>query len=234
VYILQPLGQQLCRALCRTPLTPNHLTIIGFIIGIAALPLLWTGGQTEIAIAAVLLFVNNVFDQLDGEIARMKVQMSPFGDRLDHTLDEIFKIAVVPAMGMGLTAQTGQDVWMILGWAGGAGRVIYTFMMQYYLRRFGGPTATTTNFRFWYRVPPEGAPPPPAPKPGDDNKFRARFLLRKDFMHTAYFAFGLVNFIQAPFLLTAFGALEYGLLAIIQLTLFHRRVGFQTYYKGNG
>ncbi len=232
VTLLQPIGLQICRLLSRTPITPNMLTILGFMIGLAALPLLWHGGKIEIVIAASLLFLNNLLDQLDGEIARMKFQFSPLGDKLDHSLDEIFKMLILAPMGVGLTHATGQDIWMILGWVGTGARLAYVAVLQYYVWRFGGTTSTTTNFRFWYRVRSPGAAPVKPPPAGDDSKIRARYFLRKDFVFTLYFVFGLFHWLVVPFLLSVFGAIEYGLIAVIQFVFFHKRVQFQTYYEG--
>jgi len=232
VTLLQPLGLQICRVLGRTPITPNMLTVLGFLIGLASLPLLWNGGRLEVAIAASLLFANNLLDQLDGEIARMKFQFSPIGDKLDHSLDEVFKMLVLAPMGVGLTHATGQEIWMIVGWVATGARLAYVAVLQYYVLRFGDKTSTTTNFRFWYKVPRPGAPPVKASSAGGGSKLKARYFLRKDFVFTLYFVFGLAHWLVVPFVLSVVGAIEYGLIAIIQFVFFHRRVQFQGYYQG--
>ena len=71
------------------------------------------------------------------------------------------------------------------------------------------------------------------PKPPENpNTIKSRFFLRKDFVHTAFFVFGLANLLQAPFLLTVLGALQYGTTSLIQLLFFHRKVQIGTDYHG--
>lgn len=76
--------QKLVDWLRSTGVTPNGLTIIGFILtGITAFFLangyfLWGGA---------LLFLAGMFDMLDGSLARATAQSSKFGAFLDSTLD---------------------------------------------------------------------------------------------------------------------------------------------------
>ncbi len=229
VTILQPIGLQLCRAIGRTPLTPNMLTIFGFILGLAALPLLWHGGRVEIVIAAVLLFINNIFDQIDGQLARMKYLFSPLGERLDHGLDTLYKGLLLAPMGMGLYHATGQEIWMICGWVGSGARLTYTGTIYYYLWRFGNDKSTTTNVRFWYRLGTKERPKKPEAPTG----IKVKYFFRKDFMHTFYFVFGLFYSLEVPFLWASAGGIADGAVALIQLTFFHNRVQFQDVYLGD-
>jgi len=232
VYLLQPMAQVFNRVVCRTSLTPNFITVLGFLVGMAALPLLWHGGTTEMIVAVSLLFLNNVLDQIDGQLARMKYLFSTYGDKLDHYLDEITKVVILAPIGMGLFHATGHEIWMILGWAGSGARLLYALTLAYYVKNFGGADATTTNFRFWYRVPRDASDPKQSAAPSSGG-IKLRYFLRKDFIHSAYFAFGVFSLLEIPFVVAAFGAIEYGIISIIQLTLFHRRVGFQRSYQGD-
>jgi phosphatidylglycerophosphate synthase len=233
VYLLQPMAQVFNRVLCRTSLTPNVITVLGFLVGMAALPLLWHGGTTEMIIAVCLLFLNNMLDQIDGQLARMKYLFSTYGEKLDHYLDEITKVVILAPIGMGLFHATGYEIWMILGWAGSGARLLYALTLAYYVENFGGTDATTTNFRFWYRVPRDGSDSKQSAAAPSSGGIKLRYFLRKDFIHSAYFAFGVFGLLEIPFVVAAFGAIEYGVISIIQLTLFHRRVGFQRSYHGD-
>jgi CDP-diacylglycerol---glycerol-3-phosphate 3-phosphatidyltransferase len=65
-------------------LTPNALTVIGFLIsGIAAAA---AAGQAWVAAAALVLFGGS-FDMLDGGLARAQNRVTRFGAFLDSTLD---------------------------------------------------------------------------------------------------------------------------------------------------
>jgi CDP-diacylglycerol---glycerol-3-phosphate 3-phosphatidyltransferase len=65
-------------------LTPNALTVIGFLIsGVAAAA---AGGQAWLLAAALVLFGGS-FDMLDGGLARYQNRVTRFGAFLDSTLD---------------------------------------------------------------------------------------------------------------------------------------------------
>jgi CDP-diacylglycerol--glycerol-3-phosphate 3-phosphatidyltransferase len=71
-------------ALGRVGLTPNALTVIGFVgtslAALAAAAQLWLA-------AAVLVLLFGIFDLFDGTLARATGQATPFGAFLDSTLD---------------------------------------------------------------------------------------------------------------------------------------------------
>ncbi len=229
VYVLQPLAKVLNRPLCHTPITPNQVTIFAFLLGLVSLPLLWSGNRAELILAVSLLFFANVLDQIDGQLARIKFLFSSYGEKLDHYLDEVMKVLLFAPIGIGIAKSTGHDVWIYIGVVAGVAQLFYTGAMFYYLWRFGGKDASSTNFKFWYKVKPKpktAVATPVAPKPvvANPNAIKGRFFLRKDFVHTMFFVFGVANFIQAPFLLTVFGAVLYGSISLIQLVFFHSKV----------
>lgn len=77
-------------------LTANGATIGGFVIGMAALPLI--AAHSYWAALAVIL-ISRFFDGLDGAIAR-QTRLTDFGGFLDITLDFIFYASVVFAFAL--------------------------------------------------------------------------------------------------------------------------------------
>lgn len=73
------------RLLLATPIKPNHLTIIGFFVGLAgcAFVLQWAWHLKLIGIG--LLYLNVLLDKVDGELARYKKIYSLKGIYLDYT-----------------------------------------------------------------------------------------------------------------------------------------------------
>jgi CDP-diacylglycerol--glycerol-3-phosphate 3-phosphatidyltransferase len=72
--------------IAKTPLTPNTVTWIGFIITIAAGAL----AATEHFLAAgIIVLVAGLFDMLDGALARLTEKVTRFGAILDSTLDRL-------------------------------------------------------------------------------------------------------------------------------------------------
>ena len=93
-YLIPPLQRLLdkpARLLVRRAVTANQITLVGFVIGVLALPLLMAGAF-ELALVAVLL--NRLADGLDGAVAR-RTQTTDAGGFLDIVLDFIFYQAVV-------------------------------------------------------------------------------------------------------------------------------------------
>jgi CDP-diacylglycerol--glycerol-3-phosphate 3-phosphatidyltransferase len=73
-------------SLHRIGVTPNQVTVAGTVLngGVAVLiiadRLIWAG---------VLILVAGIFDMLDGSLARLSKQVTPFGGFLDSTLDRV-------------------------------------------------------------------------------------------------------------------------------------------------
>ncbi|MGM0906037.1 MAG: CDP-alcohol phosphatidyltransferase family protein [Pseudomonadota bacterium] len=79
------------RLLVRAGISADQVTVVGFFIGLLAVPLL-AFQHYELALAAILL--NRVSDGLDGAVAR-RTQLTDAGGFLDIVLDFIFYSVVV-------------------------------------------------------------------------------------------------------------------------------------------
>ncbi|MAR73610.1 MULTISPECIES: CDP-alcohol phosphatidyltransferase family protein [unclassified Halomonas] len=82
----------LVKMLERCKVTPDQVTLVGFLIGLLALPLLAVQAYGW-ALAAILL--NRLADGLDGALARRRGTPSDAGGFLDIGLDFVFYAAVV-------------------------------------------------------------------------------------------------------------------------------------------
>lgn len=72
-------------------LTPNMLTIIGFVLNCAVAAIIAMG---YVQVGGVLLLFSSGFDMLDGSVARATGKMSAFGGFLDSTVDRYSEIVV--------------------------------------------------------------------------------------------------------------------------------------------
>src|SRR5262249_45545817 len=99
--LLTPVG----RALARTPLTPNMLTVIGTIGMTAGALSLFPTGHLFAGTMVCTGFV--VTDMLDGALARVKGSTGVFGAFLDSTLDRSSDAAAFA--GITLWLATGRD-----------------------------------------------------------------------------------------------------------------------------
>ena len=66
------------------PLSPNTLTILGFLVSVAAGVTFALGKPLE---GGLLILFSGVFDTLDGGVARAKGTITPFGGMLDSVCD---------------------------------------------------------------------------------------------------------------------------------------------------
>jgi CDP-diacylglycerol--glycerol-3-phosphate 3-phosphatidyltransferase len=80
------------RILSKTGVTPNTLTVLGFLVSVAAGVLVAKG--YFLAGGLVVLFAG-AFDLLDGPVARATGKTTKFGGFLDSTLDRLSEAAVI-------------------------------------------------------------------------------------------------------------------------------------------
>ena len=83
-------------------LSPNHLTLMGLAVAIAAAALAATG---HFIAAGVLVLVAGVFDLLDGALARATQRASTLGAFLDSNLDRVSEGAIL----LGLLVHAGRE-----------------------------------------------------------------------------------------------------------------------------
>lgn len=91
--IIDPPLDRVASILIRFGVTPNKVTVAGFLIGIGAAIAVAFG---QFALALVLLLLNRAADGLDGAVAR-QTKMTDFGGFLDIVLDFIFYSGFVVA-----------------------------------------------------------------------------------------------------------------------------------------
>jgi len=80
------------RILSKTGVTPNTLTVMGFLVSVAAGVLIATG---YFLAGGLVVLLAGAFDLLDGPLARTTGKTSKFGGFLDSTLDRLSEAAVL-------------------------------------------------------------------------------------------------------------------------------------------
>src|SRR4051812_12406037 len=81
--------------LVESRLTPNFISMTGFVLCIVAAVLVW---QEEFFIGGLVFTIGSVCDTLDGRYSRMSGKGSPFGAFLDSTLDRVEEGIVLTAV----------------------------------------------------------------------------------------------------------------------------------------
>ncbi len=131
-YINRPLSRRLSVALSKTPLTPNHITLLSFFMGLLGAvglattdPWFWIGGGILIQIASIV-------DGCDGEIARTKLLEGPQGAWLDTVLDRYSDLAI----GLGVTFAASQLYDAAWVWPAGFAATASFLMASYVTKEF--------------------------------------------------------------------------------------------------
>jgi len=109
------------RLLVQTPISPNQVTALSLVFGLAGGIICLKGDYLSILIGAILFFICYVFDNCDGEIARLKNMRSHFGMRFDTFVDWLVHAVFFVCVGWGASETTGQSWWLWLGVATAVG-----------------------------------------------------------------------------------------------------------------
>jgi phosphatidylglycerophosphate synthase len=86
-YFHAPIETGIISLLCKTRITPNQITIAGFIIGCSA-TVAFAVGRVGLGILAALIF--GIVDGLDGKQSRVKIEMTERG-KWEHHLDYLIE-----------------------------------------------------------------------------------------------------------------------------------------------
>ena len=93
-----------------TPVTPNHLTTVRLLTGIAAAAAFASGVWPNLA--AILFALSNLLDHTDGELARLTGKSSRAGHLYDLASDAIVHVTLFVSIGIGLW-NTGAGAWAL-------------------------------------------------------------------------------------------------------------------------
>ncbi|MDH5675201.1 MAG: CDP-alcohol phosphatidyltransferase family protein [Myxococcales bacterium] len=98
LWLHRPLAYGLVALIYRTPITPNQITLLAMLVGIAAGACWLEGSPTMMVWGGVLLWSSAILDGADGILARAKQLFSELGRSLDGSADAVVAAAtVVPA-----------------------------------------------------------------------------------------------------------------------------------------
>ena len=112
-WIDRRLSWRLSYYLARTPLKPNHVTIVNTLLGFLSAYLFTMGYSAQVAGALLFLLVITL-DGVDGEVARLKMQETDFGAALDLITDAIVNMAVVLGVILGCYRAGGSRAYLYL------------------------------------------------------------------------------------------------------------------------
>lgn len=94
------LARRLVRPLKNTRVSPNHLTTLRLLIGVAGIACIAQGGYAWSNWGALLVVVSNFVDHTDGELARISGKSSKIGHFYDLASDALITVLLFVSFGM--------------------------------------------------------------------------------------------------------------------------------------
>ena len=114
------------KRIVHTPLTPNMMSAITFLLGIGGAYSCAQGGYWGMLVGAFLFQWNSILDGVDGELARVRFQQSKLGQWIDTVSDDVSNIAFYIGITLGARGLPGDHILM---WIGALGTVAFTLQM---------------------------------------------------------------------------------------------------------
>ena len=112
VWVHRPLAYVLSKALYPTPISPNLVTFVSILFGLAAGVLLVVQLPGHMALAGLCIFLSAILDCADGMLARMRGTSSAFGRMLDGVADLVVAGACVGGATFSLWVKYSHTPWL--------------------------------------------------------------------------------------------------------------------------
>ena len=112
-FFVSPYSRYIARFAARRGWTPNQMTTVSMLIGIAAAVAFATGSRAGLIAGAILLQAAFTIDCVDGQLARYTRQFSKLGAWLDSIFDRGKEYVVYVGLAIGATRGFDDDVWTL-------------------------------------------------------------------------------------------------------------------------
>ena len=114
-HLERRLSLALTRRLVGTRLTPDAMTLVSVLIGLAGAPFFLSSSPVSQLAGALLFLAHSILDGCDGEIARLKFIESRRGAILDFWGDNVVHVAVFGCIAIGWSRASGTAWPLLLG-----------------------------------------------------------------------------------------------------------------------
>jgi phosphatidylglycerophosphate synthase len=136
-WLNRPISLAISRWLVKTPLLPNQVTAVILLVGLLGAGFAAVGTWGFQVLGALLFHAQSVLDGCDGEMSRVTNRGSKLGEWLDTVGDDITNYAFFVGAAWGLYRQSGEALYLIVGWGGIALGMLATGIEYRYLIRIG-------------------------------------------------------------------------------------------------
>ncbi|MFQ5714359.1 MAG: CDP-alcohol phosphatidyltransferase family protein [Candidatus Scalinduaceae bacterium] len=130
-YINRKISSLITKQLVKTHITPNQTTFLSLVIGIISAWFFWQGGYLNYLAGGLVFQLSFIFDQCDGEIARLNFMESRVGGLFDAFCDSIIRTFLILGMTGSLYTEAKQSLILILGILSSIGIFISTMAGSY-------------------------------------------------------------------------------------------------------
>jgi phosphatidylglycerophosphate synthase len=124
----RPLGRGISKTLVATAVTPNQVSVLAILLGLAAAGLFACGTWWTAVWGALVLQLSAVVDCVDGDLARAQCRESTWGKWLDVGGDQVVHLSLFLGLGVGQWRSGAGGPAMALGNIAGVG-VIISFLV---------------------------------------------------------------------------------------------------------
>ncbi len=188
------------RQLIKLPISPNMVSLFTLGVSFASGLYFGLGGYWNALIGAVLSVWASILDGCDGEVARLKLQVSDFGCWLDTICDYLYYIFIFVGMTVGLVRSTGKTSYLTWGGMLLLGAIAMFVMASIGRKRLSGQRPE--QYLAVWQKKAESQMSNPLAYIGR----HLEFIIRRCFLPYALLAFALLNLTWIPVCVGAVGA----------------------------
>jgi CDP-L-myo-inositol myo-inositolphosphotransferase len=116
-HLNRPISKMISRRLMKTSVSPNVVTAMALLIGLLSALANLCVDATHLwllAVGGTLFHISSVIDGVDGELARLKFQFSPFGAWFDTISDVIINVSYLFTLGFAVWRVTSEPIWVMM------------------------------------------------------------------------------------------------------------------------
>ena len=221
-YVSRHISLAITRLLLPLPITPNQATVVAFLLGCAGAVCVAMGQWGWMALGAALYQASTIFDNVDGEIARLKRIFSPIGEWLDTLSDDLTNMFFMAGMGIGLARYAGSDVYLYAGIFMFVELALYNGVIYHYLLT-RTKSGNVMLYKWWFDIG-QTAEMQPARSRVESVASAIKYLGRRDFFIAFILFCALANILVAAFWFMVFGTAVNLAMLVLQLTVHRKKV----------
>ena len=149
LHINRKISLTMTRRLMHTSVTPNHMTWVSMVLGLAGAIFFLSPEYGMQILGASFFLLHSILDGCDGELARLKFMESRAGGVLDFWSDNVVHVSVFAAMAVGWAAHSPDSFWpWLCGLLAVGGTVVSASLVYFHTMRVEkkvGPLYTSVS-----------------------------------------------------------------------------------------